>query len=274
MSQDAKALVAHQCELERLYSKNQLIPRIRSEFTQCEAFNFSEYFKAKEIPEAFGFDVLTQMALHKRCQLPTLVGALNRHFDDPQRTADMLMKCAEADLMDWSAGLNLFVVKFTISDDVQAELDRFQFPLPMVVPPKLVKNNRDIGYITTKGSLILKNNHHDGDICLDHINRCNKTKLTINFKVAELVKNQWRNLDKAKSGETKEEFLKRKKAFEKYDRTARDVMSTLMEHSQEFYLTHKYDKRGRTYCQGYHVSYQGAPWNKAVISFANKEIIE
>jgi DNA-directed RNA polymerase len=38
-----------------------------------------------------------------------------------------------------------------------------------------------------------------------------------------------------------------------------------------FWLTHKYDKRGRTYCQGYHVSYQGNDYNKACIEFADGE---
>ena len=111
-------------------------------------------------------------------------------------------------------------------------------------------------------------------MCLDHINRMNRLKLTINQDVVTLVKNQWRNLDKAKDGETREDFEKRKRAFEKYDRTSRDVIKLIQQEGEHFHLTHKYDKRGRTYCQGYHVSYQAAPWNKAVIEFADKELIE
>ena len=274
MSQEAISLMAHQCELEKLYNKNQTIPRIKGEFINCAEFNFIEYMEKQEIPAAFGLDLLVQIALHKRCQLPTMVGMMNKHFDDPQRTTDMLYKCAEADLVTWSEPMKMFVVIFTISDDVQADLDRYQFPLPMVVPPKKVKNNMQTGYLTTGGSIILKNNHHEEDICLDHINRMNKIKFVINFKVADLVKNQWRNLDKAKAGETREDFQRRKKAFEKYDQTAREVMKTVTKLSDSFHLTHRPDKRGRTYCQGYHVNYQGAPWNKAVVEFANKELIE
>ena len=73
-------------------------------------------------------------------------------------------------------------------------------------------------------------------------------------------------------GETRADFEKRRRAFEKYDRTAKDVIGLLQQEGSEFYLTHKYDKRGRTYCQGYHVTYQGAPWNKAVIEFADQEV--
>ena len=128
--------------------------------------------------------------------------------------------------------------------------------------------------LTSGGSIILRNNHHNDDVCLDHINRVNKIRFVINTDTATMVKNKWRNLDKPKEGETKEDFEKRKKAFEKYDRTAKDVISLLVKEGNEFHLTHKYDKRGRIYCQGYHVSYQAAPWNKAVIEFADQEIIE
>ena len=40
-----------------------------------------------------------------------------------------------------------------------------------------------------------------------------------------------------------------------------------------FYLTHAYDKRGRTYAQGYHVSYQGNDWNKACVQFGRAEAL-
>lgn len=274
MSQDAINLIAYQRELETLFNKNQLITRVKSEFINCESFDFGAYFEANDIPTGFGFDLLVQMNLHKRCDLSTLIGVLNRHFENVQQTADMLEKCARLDLVDWSPHFNIFVVKFTISQDVQDELDRFQYPLPMVTRPRLVRTNRDTGMLNTGGSLILKNNHHENDICLDHINRSNDIEFTINFHVADMVKNQWKGLDKAKPGEPREDFERRKKAFVKYDRTAREVMKIITEHGNKFHLLHKYDKRGRSYCQGYHVNYQGAPWNKAVVEFANKELIE
>lgn len=173
--------------------------------------------------------------------------------------------------MDWWPDLKVFVVKFDITPDVQEELDRYQFPLPMVVEPKEVQDNKDTGYMLTRGSIILRDNHHNADVCLDHINRVNKVRFSINTVTATMVKNRWRNLDKPKEGESRDEFAKRKRAFEKYDRTAHDVIGLLTQEGNEFYLTHKYDKRGRIYCQGYHVNYQGTAWNKAVIEFADKE---
>lgn len=265
---------AHQVELERLFNKNQLIPRIRREFQECDKVSFTKHMEDNKIPVPFGLDLLVQMSLHKRASLTTLIGCLRHHFQDNQLTADMLYKAADANLVDYSVPLRIFIVKFDISADVQAELDRFQFPLPMVVEPLPVLNNRSTGYLTSGGSIILRHNHHNDDVCLDHINRVNKIQFVINTNTATMVKNKWRNLDKPKEGESKEDFNKRKRAFEKYDRTAKDVISLLCKEGNEFYLTHRYDKRGRIYCQGYHVTYQGAPWNKAVIEFAQQEVIE
>lgn len=267
-------LTKHQLELEALYNKNQLMDRIRAEFTNCKDFDFIRYIKSKNLDEKFAIDLLAQMALHKRANLPTLIGCLRHHFKKAQDCADALLAAAEADLVDYSHVLSVFVVKFTISADVQAELDRFQFPLPMVVEPRKLKHNLDSAYLTGKGSVILRNNHHMGDVCLDHLNRINRIPFTINTDTVSMVQNKWRNLDKPKAGESKADFERRKKAFAKYDSTAHDVIDVLTKHGNLFYLTHRPDKRGRTYCQGYHVSYQGAPWNKAVLELADKEIVE
>jgi hypothetical protein len=273
-----KARRLHQIDLEKLYSKNQTIPRIREVFADTDQIKFSKYLESCGIPPEFGIDVLTQMALHKRCTLPTLVGIL-RHYYEPlvnasQLTADMLVKCLAARLMTWSPELDLFIVKATVPDDVQHDLDRFQYPLPMVVPPRAVSENEDTGYFNSRGSIILRKNHHNDDVCLDHINRVNKIRFAIDFDTAKMVKNCWRHLDKPKTGESDADFKKRVKAFEKYDRSSKEVIDLILAHGNEFYLTHRYDKRGRIYCQGYHVNYQGAPWNKAVIELADKEYVD
>jgi hypothetical protein len=265
----------HQRGLEQLYNKNQTMVRVRNEFLES---NFDDRLHKAGIDEEFGLDLLVQMALHKRCNLPTLAGILRHHFepaiDASQKACDMLHKAALADFVHWDIKAQMFVVAYNITEDVQRDLDRFQYPLPMVIEPRKVESNRDTGYLTARNSLILRKNHHENDICLDHINRVNRVKFCINHDTARMIKNQWRNLDRPKQGETNLDYKKRVKAFEKYDRTAKEVIDLLLAHGNEFYLTHKYDKRGRIYCQGYHVNYQGAPWNKAVIELADKEYVE
>lgn len=264
-------LIEHQMQLEKLFNKNQLIPRMRAEYEEA---GFPKHLESIGVDIKFGIDALVQIALHKRADLPTLVGTLWGHFDNPQDVVDELMKMAVADCFDFDPISDKFIVRYEISEDVQLELEAFQYPLPMVVEPKPVKTNTDIGYLTSKGSIILKKNHTEDDVCLDHINRMNSIKLSLNWDVAKMVQNEWRNLDKCKPGETREDFQKRKRAFEKYDRTAKGVMELMTQEGNEFHLTHKYCKRGRTYSQGYHINYQGTSWNKAVIEFADKEFIE
>ena len=260
----------HQQELERLYSKNELMPRMRKVFEDCGA---KDILEALNIDVKLGMAVLVQMALRKRCQLTVLVGLVRKYMPTAQDAMNEVKKCIDAGLVEWSG--QGFITKFTIPADVQQELDRFQFPLPMVVRPKHITKNTDTGYLHSgaHGSIILKDNHHEDDVCLDHINCMNKMRFCINLDTALMVKNQWRNLDKPKAGETHYDFQKRKKAFEKYDKHAYRVMSLICEEGNEFYLTNKYDKRGRIYAQGYYINPQGTEWNRAVIEFAEQEII-
>lgn len=268
-----------QLEIERLFNKNQLMPRLKAEFKAAPGF--AAHIEKSGIPLDFAYTLLAQICLHKRAGMQTMVGIL-RHFfvkdhgdKASQKCADMLLKAAEADLVDWQPVTREFILKWDVSQDVKLDLERYQYPLPMVVPPKEVKTNMDTGYFTIRNSIILKDNHHEDDVCLEHINQMNQIKLRINHDVAQMVKNQWKGLDKAKTDEDFEDYQKRVRAFQKYDRTARDVM-TMVEVSGngEFYLTHRYDKRGRCYSQGYHVNYQGNAWNKAVVEFAHGEVVE
>lgn len=268
--------IAAQCELEQLFNKNQLLPRMRKEFMTSE---FTAYCEEHGIDWSFAIDLMAQMALHKRANVETLVGILHRHFDDQenpyQACADALWAAVEKDLVDFDTFSEQFIFRYDVTDEVKLELERFQYPLPFVVEPKPVHTNEDTGYFTSKGSIILKQNHHEDDVCLDHINRVNRMKLRINPDTARMVKNQWRNLDRPKQGETQADYEKRCKAFEKYDRVSREVMETICmtDDKAAFWLTHRYDKRGRTYAQGHHVQYQGTPWNKAVVEFFDQEVV-
>ena len=261
----------HQQELERLYSKNELMPRMRKFFTDMGA---EDDFDALNIDPKFGITVLVQMALHKRCSISTLVGLTLQYFKSAQEAADQVKRLIELNIVGWDDNLRVLITKFTIPADLQAELDKFQYPLPMVVEPRKLKSNSDTGYLVSgsRGSVILKDNHHDDDVCLDHLNRLNRIKLQINEQTAVMVNNKWKNLDKPKDGETREEFQKRVRAFEKYNKHAIEVMALVVQEGNEFCLTHRYDKRGRTYAQGHFINPQGTEYNKAVLEFVNQEV--
>lgn len=278
-----------QTELEHLFDKNQLKPRLRKWF-DTDAFH--AYVRDKGVSELvtpkFAIDLCATMAMMKRCTPGALIGILYKHFmtDEGrhvamQNCAHALEECVDADLVDYSMNQQMFILRLDIDHVTRQELDRYQYPLPMVVQPKVIRSNTQNGYVsreTGRSLVVLKAGrqaplYEQADVCLDHLNRMNSIPLSLNTQTAELIDNEWKHIDRRKPGESQEQFVKRRKAFEKYDRSSKDVMHALMGIRDRFWLTHKYDRRGRTYCVGYHVNYQGTSWNKAVVEFANKELI-
>lgn len=267
-------LVELQHHIEQLTNKNQLMPRLREYFGAESQPLIHSIINSIGMPTDFATEALLQIALHKRMSPSSMIGILLKHNpDDVQWVADALTVLIAINLIKFDPSKDQLIVIHDIPQQLQRELDCFQYPLPMVCQPNVLKTNRDTGYITVRGSAILRDNHHDNDICLDHLNRMNRVALRVNTHTAGMIANRWRNLDKPKPDEDIRDFQKRKKAFEKFDSTVRQVMKVLYEAGNRFYLTHKYDKRGRSYCQGYHVNYQGAPWNKAVVELANPELV-
>jgi hypothetical protein len=264
-----------QIAFEKLYDKNQTMTRLRREY---DIPDVRQHLMKNGIPLKFGIALMSQMVLHKRTTINVLVGILYHHFKDEenpfQACADMILKSIHANLLDYNSMGNQCIVRINVSQDVWDDLERYQYPLPMLIEPMPITDNTQTGYVTQKGSVILRNNATDDDVCLDTLNSANKVALTINQNTARMVQNSWADLDKQKSDETWDEYQQRVRAFEKYDRSSRDIMEHLAIHGNCFYLTHSYDKRGRRYCNGYHVSYQGNEWNKAVIEFANEEVID
>lgn len=262
-----------QMELEEKYSKYQLVPKMKKAFIDAGLVN---EFLDKGIEPDFGIDAMVQMALHIRTKVRIMVGILLPHFEceaaPAQACAEALEQMVNEGFIAYNPPTGELGMTQDISDALKDELEMFQYPLPMVEEPFKVSHNKQTGYATIKGSLILKKNHHDKDINLDHINRVNKVPLQIDSNILAFVENHWRNIDKPKAEEPMEKFQKRRKAFEKFTRTTKNILQGLLSATDgKVWLTHKYDKRGRTYCQGYHFSYQGADWNKALVTLAKKE---
>ena len=263
----------HQATLEVLFNKSQIIPRLQEEVRAQESV--LQQIRGAGIPLALGVDILVQLMLHRRATTSVLVGVLRKHLpDDLQFIADCLWRMAEIDLIDYDTQLRVFTTQFEVGSELQETFDRYQYPLPMVIPPRKVVTNTDSGYLSISHSIILRDNHTEEDVCLDHINRLNSIQLQVNMDTANMIQNKWKSLDKKKSDESMADYQKRKKQFLKYDKVSRDIMDLLYRHGTGLYLTHRYDSRGRTYCQGYHVNYMGTAWNKAVIEFAEAEHLE
>lgn len=256
------SMIDTQRNLEELFSRNQLLDVLREQFSPLT-------------DDPFELDVIVQIYLHKQADVPTMVGIFSPKWGEPKDIAEMLVGCVEADLLDFDMETDRFSLKYGISKDVEDLLARYQFPLPMVVPPQTVQNNHmGSGYFDTRGHIILNGSDvfKDEDVCLDHINRANSVCLTLNLDVVASEEGNM-IIPKRKVGEGFEEFRKRRKQAQVFYDTSLEVMQGMLALGNEFWLTHKYDRRGRTYAVGYHVNSQGTDYNKAVLELAKGEII-
>lgn len=157
---------------------------------------------------------------------------------------------------------------YALSDDVTWQLKQKMYDPPMLVKPHTVKCNRDQLQITGKPeSMILghSTNFHKGDICLDHINRMNAIELSLDIGILDDIR-------ELPSKPFKTEM--QEKNWEKFMKQSDEVYRLVVRHGNKFHMKHKYDKRGRTYCSGYHINYQGADFKKAIVQLANKELVE
>jgi hypothetical protein len=163
---------------------------------------------------------------------------------------------------------NSFVVKscFKFDKELTESIENCMYLPPMIVKPLEVKTNKDTGYLTFKYTLLLGHgNHHNDDICLDAINIINSVKLKLDTDFVSGVE-----LVPTFNIETQEQ----QDQWDSYKRMTYRVMLLLASSNNHFYLTHRYDKRGRVYAQGYHVSTQSHAYGKACIEFANEELVE
>jgi len=170
----------------------------------------------------------------------------------------------------------------TLSEEVtRFAFNAFYLP-PMIMKPRTVKHNRDSGYITQRGeSLILGfyENHHGDNICLDVINTLSKTEYELDIDLLCSVELQ-RNTEVLSDDEYDELSQQRKDIYDMsedvwqaHKTESYEIYTLLYYYGNSVYMTHKYDKRGRIYAQGYHCNTQGDSFHKALINLKTKEIV-
>lgn len=136
---------------------------------------------------------------------------------------------------------------------------------PMVCEPLELTHNYSSGYLTHNDSLILgTGNHHDGDICLDVLNTMNKVALKLDTHFLSTVEEE-PTFELDNQDKTEQWHAFKQKSYEFY--------SLMVQQGNQFYLTHKVDKRGRIYAMGYHITTQGTAFKKAQIELAHEEIV-
>lgn len=173
------------------------------------------------------------------------------------------------DQVTWSTGSNIKVRPiYGFNPECQNALNKCMYKLPMIVRPKKVKgNNRRSGYLTYQDSLLLNNKHHREFINHKFLNRVNNTALVLNHHLFNYFEPTFDT--KGVSDPVEVQRIKdNNNLFKQQLKLVADILG-----KDRFWLTHKYDYRGRFYCQGFHVNYQATGFNKASVEFAKKELI-
>lgn len=167
----------------------------------------------------------------------------------------------------------------TLDERIQDRLRLACYLPPMVEKPKPIKDNNTSGYLTFNDSVLLgfKENQHNQPLALDVLNTLNSNcyeldeyvinNFTKPFHTDELNEDELSLL----TSEDQQKYYQQKHTFDNF-KGQFDVMTKhYKEHA--FYFTHKFDKRGRIYSQGYHYNPQGTSFEKACLNLKTKETV-
>jgi len=155
--------------------------------------------------------------------------------------------------------------RINLPHEMQEAVQRSHYLPPMLIEPDLITNNYQSPYLTFNDCQILgKGNGHTGEIGLDVINTQNDVQLTLNEQFLKTVEEE-------PSYEL--DSLEKQQGWAVFKRQSKDVYDLIIETGNVFWETHKVDKRGRLYVNGYHVTTMGTPYKKAMIDLAKQELV-
>ena len=107
-----------QKDFEEIFSKHQLMKVLKEEFSELGA-------ESETVEPEFATEVLSQMYLHRQCDVPTLVGIMGHH-GAPQDVADKIMVLVEDDFLDFNIDTEKFILRYDLNDSVKDRLAMYQ----------------------------------------------------------------------------------------------------------------------------------------------------
>lgn len=219
-------------------------------------------------------------------------------FDDKrdsiQTVAEVLAVLCETNVFDIckphrNASLQI-KSNIVLSQELQKFIDQSCFMPPLICEPRELTSNRSTAYYTHESESVILgggHNHHELDICLDVLNRRNRVPLALDVEFLCTVEEEPTFDLNTISEETLEKYhlkgrelnawdqadmiRKQKHNWERYKNQSYYFYSLMVNQGNRFYIPNGYDKRGRMYARGYHITPQGTSFKKASINFANKE---
>jgi hypothetical protein len=214
------------------------------------------------------------------CQSPELFTSFTAKlagilkFDDKQDSittlAEMVAVLTHTDVFDIVKPHKMASLQIQSNIELSDQLHNYvincSYLPPLVYKPMKLTKNRQTPYLTiTADSVILgKANHHEEDVCLDVLNICNSVELRLDTQFLCTVEE-----------EPSKEFtsVEQLRDWDNMKRQSYEHYRLMTAQGNKFYLSHKYDKRLRLYCQGYHISTQGSPFKKAAVELYKQELV-
>lgn len=228
-------------------------------------------------------------------QLASRIGFDDKR-DSMQTIAEILAVLCGTDIFDiWKPHVqaSLQIINRIVLPEVLTQfIERSCYLPPLICEPRELTNNMSSAYYTHEAdSLILGGglNHHDGNICLDVLNKRNKVPLSLDveflcnyeeeptFNLNEIDPEtlaKYAAKGRKLSDWDKADLIRKQKAnWDKYKRQSYYFYSLVVNQGNKYYTPNKYDKRGRLYSCGYHINPMGTPFKKAMTNFAKKEVV-
>ena len=194
-------------------------------------------------------------------------------YHDIQTCADVLWLINQTDLIliDIVNDTRYIQSNMELPDELVNRLTLMCVLPPMLVKPRTLRHNKSCGYLTiNKDSLILgdKENYHDECISLDVLNTLNSQALTLDLDICYKFEKEFKSDHDVDS----QEYKNQRKTYERAKEQFEFFRDKIQDHTIHF--THKVDKRGRVYSQGYTFNFQGSSYEKACINLKTKEFVE
>ena len=222
-------------------------------------------------------NILTQTVLIASDYVPLLsicssVSFGLSRYHDIQTCADVLWLINQTDLILIIDDDTRYIQSnMELPDELVNRLTLMCVLPPMLVKPRTLRHNKSCGYLTiNKDSLILgdKENYHDECISLDVLNTLNSQALCLDLDICYKFQKEF----KSEFDKDTDEYLNQRKTYER----AKEQFEFFRDKIQDktIFFTHKVDKRGRVYSQGYQFNTMGTSFEKACINLKTKEFVE
>ena len=273
-------LTVKQEVFERLHTKHQRMPFVKAcieeampQFGAMVSKIAADLETKEEIVEKFFLSsILHQGKRWNTCNVETIYGCILPMVDydteECSRIIEGIIQHPDNNLVDglFKYDKLLLVVKMSLDAEEMANMDKFEFKWPMVIPPKKVTPWSD-GYLIAKDIPNSRNNPPNYGLSAYDLDRNNRVAYSFNDY---LIQN-WDYKFKVKHPEDKAAIQTAFTAYCRKEEREKVIYETFKEHGiKKFYFAHKPDGRLRTYCVGYQFNEQGTDYDKAKLNFAKK----